>query len=137
METCPTTEAALQTGLLPAQERRKGCFAKALGRLKKVLVGRILVSDIRRSPDACSANKCRIRESDLRAGVDWVDKPNFSDGLWICWVFNPTYPPRSDGLFKYSKTDKATFRMALSAHVKLAATAENHRHHGQNQKADK
>ena len=27
--TCPTTEAALQTGLLPAQERRKGCFAKA------------------------------------------------------------------------------------------------------------
>ena len=65
-ETCPTTEAALQTGLLPAQERRKGCFAKALGRLKKVLVGRILVSDIRRSPDACSANKCRIRESDLR-----------------------------------------------------------------------
>ena len=92
METCPTTEAALQTGLLPAQERRKGCFAKALGRLKKVLVGRILVSDICRSPDACSANKCRIRESDLRAGVDWVDKPNVSDGLWICWVFNPTYP---------------------------------------------
>ena len=29
--TCPTTEAALQTGLLPAQERRKGCFAKASG----------------------------------------------------------------------------------------------------------
>ena len=28
--TCPTTEAALQAGLLPAQERRKGCFAKAL-----------------------------------------------------------------------------------------------------------
>ena len=27
--TCPTTEAALQTGLLPAQERRKRCFAKA------------------------------------------------------------------------------------------------------------
>ena len=64
---CPTTEAALQTRLLPTQERRKGCFAKALGRLKKVLVGRILVSDIRRSPDACSANKCRIRESDLRS----------------------------------------------------------------------
>ena len=32
--TCPTTEAALQTGLLPTQERRKGCFAKASGRLK-------------------------------------------------------------------------------------------------------
>ena len=27
--TCPTTETALQAGLLPAQERRKGCFAKA------------------------------------------------------------------------------------------------------------
>ena len=26
--TCSTTEAALQTGLLPTQERRKGCFAK-------------------------------------------------------------------------------------------------------------
>ena len=25
--TCPTADAALQTGLLPAQERRKGCFA--------------------------------------------------------------------------------------------------------------
>ena len=32
--TCPTTEAGLQAGLLPAQERRKGCFAKASGRLK-------------------------------------------------------------------------------------------------------
>ena len=29
--TCPTTEAALQAGLLPTQERRKGCFAKASG----------------------------------------------------------------------------------------------------------
>ena len=27
--TWPTTEAAPQAGLLPAQERRKGCFAKA------------------------------------------------------------------------------------------------------------
>ena len=26
-------------------------------------------------------------------GVGWVDKPNVSDGLWICWVDNPTYPP--------------------------------------------
>ena len=26
-------------------------------------------------------------------GVGWVDKPNVSDGLWICWVYNPTYPP--------------------------------------------
>ena len=25
-------------------------------------------------------------------GVGWVDKPNVSDGLWACWVFNPTYP---------------------------------------------
>ena len=24
-------------------------------------------------------------------GVGWVDKPNVSDGLWACWVFNPTY----------------------------------------------
>ena len=38
--TCPTTEAALQTGLLPAQERRKRCFAKASaysGMHKKVI----------------------------------------------------------------------------------------------------
>ena len=33
--TCPTTEAALQAGLLPAQERWEGCFAKVSGRLKK------------------------------------------------------------------------------------------------------
>ncbi len=33
--TCPTTEAALQAGLLPAQERRKGHFAKVAGRLKE------------------------------------------------------------------------------------------------------
>jgi hypothetical protein len=25
-------------------------------------------------------------------GVDWIDKPKVSDGLWICWVYNPTYP---------------------------------------------
>ena len=24
--------------------------------------------------------------------VGSVDKPNVSDGLWICWVFNPIYP---------------------------------------------
>jgi hypothetical protein len=24
--------------------------------------------------------------------VGWVDKPKVSDGLWICWVCNPTYP---------------------------------------------
>ena len=32
---CPTTEAALQAGLLPAQERRNGHFAKGTGRLEK------------------------------------------------------------------------------------------------------
>ena len=31
--TCPTTEAALQAGLLPAQERREGHFTKVSGRL--------------------------------------------------------------------------------------------------------
>ena len=25
--------------------------------------------------------------------VAWVDKPKVSDGLWICWVDNPTYLP--------------------------------------------
>ena len=24
--------------------------------------------------------------------VGWVDKPNISDGLRACWVFNPTSP---------------------------------------------
>jgi hypothetical protein len=24
--------------------------------------------------------------------VGWVVKPNVSDGLWACWVFNPSYP---------------------------------------------
>ena len=28
----------------------------------------------------------------LYNGVGWVDKPNVSDGLWACWIFNPTYP---------------------------------------------
>ena len=32
--TRSTTEAALQAGLLPAQERREGRFAKVSGRLK-------------------------------------------------------------------------------------------------------
>ena len=32
--TRPATEAALQAGLLPAQERREGRFAKVSGRLK-------------------------------------------------------------------------------------------------------
>ena len=32
--TYPTTEAAFQAGLLPAQERRKGHFTKVSGRLK-------------------------------------------------------------------------------------------------------
>ena len=30
----------------------------------------------------------------LYNGVGWVDKPKVSDGLWACWVFNPTYPLR-------------------------------------------
>ena len=30
----------------------------------------------------------------LYNGVGWVDKPNVSDGLGACWVFNPTYPLR-------------------------------------------
>ena len=34
-----TTEAVLQAGLLPAQERRKGHFAKVAGRLKRVSDG--------------------------------------------------------------------------------------------------
>ena len=34
--TRSTTEAALQAGLLPAQERREGRFAKVSGRLKRI-----------------------------------------------------------------------------------------------------
>ena len=34
-----TTEAVLQAGVLPAQERRKGHFAKVAGRLKRVSDG--------------------------------------------------------------------------------------------------
>ena len=29
----------------------------------------------------------------LYNGVGWVDKPNVSDALQICWVYNPTSPP--------------------------------------------
>ena len=39
--TCPTTEAALQAGLLPAQERREGCFTKVSVGLVSV-IGRFL-----------------------------------------------------------------------------------------------
>ena len=55
------------------------------------IVGRILVSDLRRSPDACSANKCRIRESDLqlctclRNRQRPPEKINVSDGL--CFIY--------------------------------------------------
>ena len=27
----------------------------------------------------------------LYNGIDRVDKPNVSDGLWACWVFNAPY----------------------------------------------
>ena len=54
-------------------------------------------------------------------GVAWVDKPNVSDGLRACWVFNPTSPlchffvhstigsclRRSDGMYAYDCTAKA------------------------------
>ena len=36
----------------------------------------MLVSDICRSPDACFANMCRIRESDLCIGVGAVKYPH-------------------------------------------------------------
>ena len=29
----------------------------------------------------------------LYNGLVWIAKPKVSDGLWACWVFNPTYPP--------------------------------------------
>ena len=46
--TGPTTEAVLQAGLLPAQERREGCFAKVAGRLKKVSDG------LKSPPEMCA-----------------------------------------------------------------------------------
>jgi hypothetical protein len=77
------------------------------------------------------AAKCRIRESDLRnwptysgmqekvtQKVGWVVKPNVSDGLRACWVFNPTYllchfimhfTILSDGLIP-DKTQSAAYR---------------------------
>ena len=36
--------------------------------------------------------KEKVIQNLLYNGVAWVDKPNVSDGLWACWVFNPTYP---------------------------------------------
>ena len=53
--TCPTTEAALQTGLLPAQERRKGCFAKASG----CIHFRPSEKSFRR-PEICAKKACMI-----------------------------------------------------------------------------
>ena len=53
--TCPTTEAALQTGLLPAQERRKECFAKASG----CIHFRPSEKSFRR-PEICAKKACMI-----------------------------------------------------------------------------
>ena len=36
--------------------------------------------------------KEKVIQNLLYNGVAWVDKPNVSDGLWACWVFNPSYP---------------------------------------------
>ena len=36
--------------------------------------------------------KKKLNETERYNSVGWVDKPNVSDGLWICWVYNPTYP---------------------------------------------
>ena len=36
--------------------------------------------------------KKKLYKTRLYHGVAWVDKPKGSDGLWACWVYNPTYP---------------------------------------------
>ena len=36
--------------------------------------------------------KKKLNETERYNSVGWVDKPNVSDSLWICWVYNPTYP---------------------------------------------
>ena len=36
--------------------------------------------------------KKKLHKTIFCNGVGWVAKPNVSDGLWICWVYNPTYP---------------------------------------------
>ena len=60
--TCPTTEAALRTGLLPAQERRKGHFTKVSGRLKVFRRPETFAK-----PDICRtrAGGCPVQSSDL------------------------------------------------------------------------
>ena len=34
----------------------------------------------------------KLYKTTLYNEAGWVDKPKVSDGLWTCWVFNPTYP---------------------------------------------
>ena len=51
--TRPTTEAALQAGRLPAQERREGRFAKVSGRLKKVSSDGLIYTNSPRTFGGC------------------------------------------------------------------------------------
>ena len=37
--------------------------------------------------------KKKLHETAFYNSAGWVDKPNVSDGLWIGWVDNPSYPP--------------------------------------------
>ena len=87
--TCPTTEAALQTGLLPAQERRKGCFAKASAFLIIVEWTNVYLIPIQK---ISLPNKSRsITPSDLRAGL--IDGKNprpsetFQTAFRVCSPF--------------------------------------------------
>ncbi len=51
--------------------------------------------------------------------VDWVDKPKVSDGLRICWVYNPTYLLRghNKGLFDTNPKNNLTSLPRLAVRV--------------------
>ena len=44
---------------------------------------------------ACKAHsemQKKVMQTAFCNGVGWVAQPKVSDGLWICWVYKPTYP---------------------------------------------
>ena len=49
----------------------------------------------RQAADSTDIVKCKkkLHKTTFCNDVGWVDKPNVSDGLWICWAYNPTYLP--------------------------------------------
>ena len=85
------------SGLAPSQKGRLKTFQTALALLCTFIPIQKSKPTRRQAADSTDIVKCKkkLHKTTFCNGVGWVDKPNVSDGLWICWVCNPTYPLKS------------------------------------------